>query len=54
MSTDTTVRTKESSAPEALEPKPVSLSKVVEEVRRDSQLDAKQYLTDTEVPHGGE
>jgi hypothetical protein len=31
-----------------------SLQEIVNVVRRDSQIDAKAYLKETEVPHGGE
>ncbi len=32
----------------------VSLEDVVVAVRRDSQVDAKSYLEESKVPHGGE
>jgi hypothetical protein len=53
MSTETFVRTKE--MPVRTTEAPVSpLDRIAEEVRRDSQVDADQYLDETIVRHGGE
>ena len=54
MSSQTTIRTKDSTTPELVDTKTTSLEAVVEEVRHDSHHEAKQYLEETQVPHGGE
>jgi ribosomal protein L22 len=52
MSTETIVTT--DSRTDTVDAPPQPLARVAEEIRRDSQRDAAQYLEETKVPHGGE
>ena len=53
MTTDT-IRTEEKNTASVTISTPETLASIVAVVKRDCQLDAKAYLEETKVPHGGE